>query len=191
MAEKFKKILITGPGRSGTTLLMRILIALGFDTDFEKDSYFDPVSKGGLEVDLYNDLHSTLICKSPYYSEKIEKIQGWYEVLLVLVPIRKLSQTAASRARIGPNAWGGLWKATNQEEQEVFNARLFYELIENCVRLEMNLKFIHFPRLAEEPDYLWKYVEEISQLAGHPVSKDQFEAVFREVVDTSEITQYE
>ena len=126
------KIIITGPGRSGTTILVKILSLLKLDTGYqnftaeELEQYIHQKSRGGLENYLENtsENHPTIV-KAPQFWNRIPEINKDYGIKRVYVPLRELDQTANSRMRNGNNP-GGIWEANNFEEQKAHNSKVVY-----------------------------------------------------------------
>jgi hypothetical protein len=95
-----ERIIVTGPGRSGTTFLMNLLRELGNHVgDMEKGGY-NFTSHAGYELPIDHS-SDPYIVKSPEYSFEIEKLSKEYKINLVLCPIRNLEDTVKSRFRIG------------------------------------------------------------------------------------------
>ena len=69
---KKNKILVTGTGRAGTTLLMKLFTDLGLDTGFTQKVANNSPNEGLEKLNLNSDI---LIHKSPSFSLKIKDIQ--------------------------------------------------------------------------------------------------------------------
>ena len=117
------KIVITGTGRSGTTLLVQILTDLGFDTGFSSEAPIDEATHAGLETRL-DSPNAPRIVKNPNLSRRLDEIltAGTATVEHVIIPMRDLDVAAASRVRAtryGSNLHvvGGLFGTTNAARQ--------------------------------------------------------------------------
>jgi len=181
-----EKIIITGTGRAGTTLLMKIFTDLGLDTGFDRhklDSYPDQ----GLEnLNLNND---TLIQKAPHFSLNIESINQRFNIRHVIIPIRDLNSSAQSRHRMGQRgANGGLWGANSIEEQKNYNATLIYNLTERIAALDIPHTFIHFPSFTKNSSILFSKLNWLWQ--SYKINQKTFEKTFNNTVDRSKIHNY-
>jgi hypothetical protein len=183
---KTKKILVTGTGRAGTTLLMKLFTDLGLNTGFEK-SNIDKFPNEGLEnLNLNNDI---LIHKAPHFSLNIESINDRFDLKHIIIPIRNLNDAASSRGRMGKSGSnGGLWGANSIDGQKKYNSELIYNLIEVISRSNIPFTFIHFPSFTQDSsvllsklDWLWK---------AHGITREIFNKSFDSIVDCSKIHLY-
>lgn len=156
------KIVITGTGRSGTTLLVQILTDLGLDTGFSPDAPIDERTHAGLETRL-DAPGAPRIVKSPNLSRRLAEIMeaGTVEIEHVIIPVRDLDVAAASRVRAtryGSNlhAPGGLFGTVRATRQREALAVLWYELMLTVVRYDLAFTLLDFPRLATD----WRYTHE-------------------------------
>ncbi len=154
------KVLITGPGRSGTTFLVSLISALGYDTGFSEQQLgsLDRVSRAGLERGIYKAAHKNsplsdaYIIKSPFISETLGYAcsKGDLHVEHVYIPVRDMRDIAQSRER------GGFWGASSVPEQEEQIARSFFTLINVVANYDLPHTFLYFPRLVMDPEYLYR-----------------------------------
>ena len=181
------KILITGTGRSGTSLLVKLFSHLGMDTGFtdkQADSLTNNKHNAGLEIlDLNVNIR---IHKAPHFSEMIDDIVKDYNIDHVIIPIRDLYKTAKSREiNGGKNIPGGLWKANNLEEQITHNAKIFYKLIYDLTKNNVKYTILHFPKIVEDSDLLYNSLFWLFE--EYNINKDVYEKVFNNVVDLKKI----
>src|SRR3954470_21878481 len=94
------KIVITGTGRAGTTLLVQILTDLGFDTGFKVDARISEDARAGLERDITHP-EAPRVVKDPGLSRRLGGYlaAGTVKIEHVLVPMRDLDVATASRVR--------------------------------------------------------------------------------------------
>ncbi len=158
------KIVITGTGRSGTTLLVQILTDLGLDTGFTSDSPIDATTHAGLETGL-DSPHAPRIVKSPNLSRRLEAIlaEGKVNVHHVIIPMRDLAVASASRVRAtkyGSNlhAMGGLFGTTNAVKQQESLALLNYQLMFTLAKYDIAHTLLLFPRFATDWEYLYSHL---------------------------------
>jgi hypothetical protein len=164
------KVIITGTGRAGTTLLVRILTRLGLDTSFAEadlQAVEAEIGRAGLERPINAQTAPGLpeIIKTPYLTEMLGPAlaQGWFTVDHAIVPVRALTDAAHSRASVSEKAKalgrdpfytpGGLWDVRDPADQRDELARKLSNLIETLVAHEIPTTLIGFPRFAREPDY--------------------------------------
>ncbi len=161
-------ILITGTGRAGTTLLVRIFTRLGLDTGFTQEDIAKiekREGKAGLEKNLKFAKKRKLpeIIKSPQATDNLQDCleEGWCKIDHCIIPVRELSVTAKSRELVHQRAKadpsdpvpGGFWKATNREEQEVVLAKQFFSVVYPLAAYEIPTTFLAFPKFAKDPQH--------------------------------------
>jgi hypothetical protein len=156
-------------GRSGTTFLLQLLTALGFDTGFDlsRDKPC-PKCNAGMEWDL-RDTNAPFIVKSPWICEYLDTVlsTGDIHVEHLIVPVRDLFSAAESRRDVmrraeidglerGANVPGGLWGTSESALQEHALTERFYKLLWTAARYEVPLTLLDFPRIVSDPQYLRK-----------------------------------
>jgi hypothetical protein len=158
------RILITGTGRAGTTLLLQLLGDLGLDTGFPPDAPIDDRVHAGLEAPL-DDPDGPWIVKSPTAVRRLDDLltRGVVALEHVIVPMRDLDVAAASRVRntqygadlASPGGLLGTRRATHQREAL---ALLQYELVWTLTRHEIPFTTLEFPRFAGDAGYLHRHL---------------------------------
>lgn len=158
------KIVITGTGRSGTTLLVQILTDLGLDTGFSSDSPIDKTTHAGLETGLDSPTAPRIV-KSPNLSRRLDAILAEGNVMVghVIIPMRDLAVASASRVRAtkyGSNlhAMGGLFGTTNAVKQQESLALLNYKLMFTLAKYDIAHTLLLFPRFASDWNYLYSHL---------------------------------
>jgi hypothetical protein len=155
------KVVITGTGRAGTTLLVRVLTRLGLDTGESSGvlSEEDTKSHGGLEFFLDSPNAPTIVKDTslPFRLGKLLE-EETVSVAHVIIPIRNLDFAAASRVRAsnyGRNilARGGLWGTVYPVRQRDALAGMLYELMFTLARFEMPHTLLEFPRFTTDAEY--------------------------------------
>lgn len=156
------KVLITGTGRAGTTLLIQVLTELGLDTGLASDAPIDLRASAGLELPL-NDPDGPRIVKSPLAIRRLGSLLDAQslEIEHVIVPIRDLEIAAASRIRMARygadlNTWGGLMGTVRATRQCEALALLEYELLYTIARHDLPHTLLHFPRFTHDWDYTYR-----------------------------------
>ena len=155
-----KKIIITGPGRSGTTFLMIMFTLMGFDTGFTKENYRDFIFKNcnaGLEKGYSNPHY---ISKNPLFMKNMDIVLEKMKLKLVIVPLRDLEVSAKSRASRNKEN-GGLWNADNEKEQLAFYKDLLSNYLVKMVQHEIPTLFLDFDQMVTNKYYLYiklKYI---------------------------------
>jgi hypothetical protein len=156
------KIVITGTGRAGTTLLVQILTDLGLDTGFAPDAAIDDGVNAGLETGIEAP-DSPRIVKNPNLSRRLGELLDAGKVTIehVIIPVRDLDVAAASRVRntgygADLHTFGGLFGTARATHQREALALLFYELMFTVTRYDLPHTLLLFPRFAED----WRYLHE-------------------------------
>jgi hypothetical protein len=161
-------LIITGTGRAGTTFLVQLFTELGLDTGFAgPDCGLFPNCNAGMEFDLWEP-GCPYIVKSPSLCDDLEGLlqSGNIVVDHALIPMRDLYSAAESRRQVASAAvdnpyWaeggapGGLWHTRQPEDQEGVLAVQLYKLVHTLTAHDIPTTFLDFPRLAQDPDYLY------------------------------------
>jgi hypothetical protein len=196
-------IIISGVGRSGTTLLVQYFSALGLDTGFTEEesmSDVDPISHAGLEfADICNE-DIPYIIKSPLLCDTLEQSLNdkCATIDAAIIPMRNLYAATASRARASKEASklgidpveqpGGLWKCSTVDNQSQILAEQFYKIIYVLVNNDIPIYFIDFPRFAEDHCYLYKILKPILHQQG--ITHAESMAAHGRVVNRSLINKF-
>lgn len=157
-------LLISGTGRAGTTFLVQLLAVLGLDIG--TPSPIDENAQAGHELDL-RDPGTPYVVKSPWICGYLnDLLLERAEIVIdhVLVPVRDLYAAAESRRdvvrRAGPCARpdvnGGLWHTADPADQERVLTRQLYRLIYALARHEIPVTLLFFPRIVQNPTYLYR-----------------------------------
>lgn len=180
------KIIITGTGRAGTSLLVKLLTYCGLDTGFDiADNYeikvqqrlqafgtdFDEKCRAGHELYFPPSMNrgdiSKLpkVLKSPYASYQLESLltQGKINIELILIPIREMRAATKSRVRNGYGR-GGQWLYTgeiNEEKQYAALCSVFSRLMYTVVRWDIPHVLMEYPRLATNYEYCYSKLSSI------------------------------
>lgn len=156
------KVLITGTGRAGTTLLVQVLTDLGMDTGVPPDATIDPRASAGLELPI-TDPNGPRFVKSPLVIPRLGALldDGIVRLEHVIVPIRDLDVAAASRVRLtkyGTNlrTWGGLMGTVRATRQREALAMLEYELLYTIARHQLDHTLLLFPKFAHDWEYTYR-----------------------------------
>jgi len=189
--SKKSHIMITGTGRAGTTYLVHLLTALGFDTGFELAEIHKSINenaKAGLEWDVRAP-DAPFICKSPWFSEYAREVLDHNKLEQIIIPVRDLRDAAESRIRvtrlhretIDPNATkdihGGLVFTEKYEDQQTQLQEQFFRLIKILADYNVPVTFISFPRFAKDPEYLYQKLDFLLK----PISKEEFLLVYHQI----------
>lgn len=179
------KIVITGTGRAGTTLLVQILTDLGLDTGFSPDAPIDERTNAGLEwrVDAPD---APRIVKSPNLSRRLGALlaSGAVEIEHVIIPMRDLDVAAASRVRVtgyGSNLHrpGGLFGTAKATRQREALALLFYQLMDAVSEYDLPHTLLRFPRFASD----WEYTYGALSFLDPSIPPERWQTVIEARVD--------
>jgi hypothetical protein len=156
------KVVITGTGRAGTTLLVQVLTDLGLDTGFSPDHRIDERINAGLEFRIESP-NAPRIVKDPNLSRRLGGLldRGEVEIEHVIIPVRDLDVAVASRVRntrYGSNlhTFGGLFGTARATKQREALALLFYELLYTVARHDLPHTLLLFPRFSEDWEYTYE-----------------------------------
>ncbi|NRP89755.1 Ubiquinone/menaquinone biosynthesis C-methyltransferase UbiE [Ensifer adhaerens] len=188
------RIIITGTGRAGTTLLVQYFTALGFDTGFSMNGVFkeiDSFSHAGLERKLVDETNPYVI-KSPEFADHLMDVlkEGRMKIFSAIIPMRNLFDAAASRRRVFKAGveWGSLWKTKDPNKQEDMLAMQFYKAMYPLVKYGVPTYFLDFPRFAEDFDYFFRTLRPLTD--AHGVTRAEAKAAYTRVVDKSKIHSF-
>ncbi|MGO9876340.1 MAG: hypothetical protein ACLPVY_21405 [Acidimicrobiia bacterium] len=182
------KIVITGTGRAGTTLLVNVLTRLGLDTGEGSPnvSGVDTRTHGGLES-LLDAPDAPCIVKDTTLPFRLGKLleAGTVSVSHVIVPIRNLDLAAASRVRAsnyGKNifARGGLWGTVDPVKQRDALASMLYELMYTIAKFELPHTLLEFPRFTTD----WQYTHRALSFLAPEQTPEAFRDVLAAAVQT-------
>ena len=157
--------IITGTGRSGTTLFLLIAAQLGKTKTM---GFYNPEVKGGLEPWPPLDMQEVLpklpnFVKDPRFLITTDVLIQKHHLKIkhAFLLIRDFEQ--ASLSRINKNMvfskygdWQEEYGATDHEKQIIFSQRSVGKFIETCALHDIPLTLIHFPRFALDIDYTFK-----------------------------------
>ncbi len=180
---KRDKILITGTGRAGTTFLIRLFTLLGCDTGYKAETMENHVWKAcnaGMERPIS---HNVLFVKNPVLIKNLDVHQRIFN-LFVVIPIRDLKASAASRARLGKNP-GGLWESKNAEEQEEFYQKLLEKAQKDIEAFAIPHVYLEFDRMISSADYLFEAFQPMFQKYGLTVEREKFVAAWEKAGELS------
>ena len=205
-------LLIGGTGRAGTSFLVRYLTELGLDTHLSRhgeEGSWDEAAQAGLETFPFPRIESDLpyVLKYPWLYQCIDHIlqNDIIRMDAVIVPIRDLNEAATSRILVelqamhsrapwmaeADQSWevwgsttGGVTYSLNPIDQGRLLAVGFHHLVERLVRADVPIIPLAFPRLAEDPRYLF---EKLQRVLPATVSETAAVAAHGRVVDRSKI----
>jgi len=189
MNNKEHRIMVTGTGRSFTSLLMAIFTYVGWDTGFTEESinkYLGDKCGCGME-DFYRNAY---IIKRPMNDlVPIEAFLTHFEYDLLIIPIRNLYHASQSRVRIhkmGETA-GGLTHTRVPEEQYNNSAIFLGELVSTAVLMNIPMLFIKAPLFLHDFEYLWETIYSCPQLHTQKMDKKLMHEAWEKLVDLKKI----
>ena len=171
-----KKIAIAGPGRSGTSFLVRLFEAWGYSVPDVDENWFE-TAQAGLESRIGGSSPFD-VDKDPWAFNYIDDLsdEQLAQYGVMLVPIRDLRHAALSRSvqeRFSRMSSGDLdhwswdnWGAvpggsiyeTSVSGVESVLQRGLWRLLEVASRRGLPLAILNFPRIVSDFDYLWAQV---------------------------------
>lgn len=156
------KIVITGTGRAGTTLLVQLLDQLGLDTGLAegKLSPYGAIARAGLESRV-DDPDAPRVVKDMTLGFRIRELleAGSIHLEHVILPDRRLDVAAASRVRVAqygrrPFGRGSLTGTMRATEQVRVLAAMRAEIIATLEDFGVPYTLLEFPRFAADAEYL-------------------------------------
>ncbi|MSO87322.1 MAG: hypothetical protein EXQ71_07360 [Acidimicrobiia bacterium] len=155
------KIVITGTGRAGTTLLVQLLDDLGLDTGLAegKLSAYRPRARAGLESRV-DDPEAPTVVKDMTLGFRIRALLegGAVEFGHVIIPDRRMDVAVASRIRAAsygrrPFRQGGLTGTLRATEQERLLISARAEILAVLAEFDVPYTILEFPRFAFDAAY--------------------------------------
>ena len=156
------KIVITGTGRAGTTLLVQLLDDLGLDTGLKegKLSPYGPIARAGLESRV-DDPEAPTVVKDMTLGFRIRELleERSVEFGHVIIPDRRMEVAVASRIRAAnygrrPFRQGGLAGTMRATEQERILISSRAEILAVLEEFHVPYTVLEFPRFALDAVYL-------------------------------------
>jgi|TARA_Y100000289_G_scaffold39202_1_gene38643 hypothetical protein len=188
-----KRIVVTGTGRAGTSLLMQLFTHLGMPTGFTQED-IEKIQKrkcrAGLERQSFKK--NVEIIKHPILTDQVSKMERLDHVI---IPIRNLIDSAKSRVKQGinregePIVHGGVWQgATDHSSQVKYNAELIYTLMYDLSDSNIPFTFIQFPKFSQDPGYLWSKLDWLFD--EYSIKKNKFNESHKLVVKEEFISKF-
>ena len=124
------------------------------------------------------------IIKSPLFLSDIDKIvtNPMIKIKLVIIPVRDFTQSAKSRVSHGNKA-GGLWGASNLEEQIKFYEKIMSNYRTVMTTHRVNTIFLDFDQMITDKQYLFEKLQVV--LDEKQINFQEFCSVYDEVTVTS------
>lgn len=192
------KVIITGPGRAGTSFLVRLLTRLGEDTGFtaHQEAYNEDW-RAGCEHQIITDIldgelvtrklkEAPRILKSPDWSLVLKHLVllGWMEVDHVLIPFRDLDVSARSRLDVGLD-WMVSEDSTGElrvQEQANIHAIALARTLEACWICGLPHTILMFPHLVQDGGYCYGRLSRAFTL-----DREVFDGVFAELARPEQV----
>jgi hypothetical protein len=170
-------IVIAGTGRAGTSCLVELFDACGFDTNSANLGYF-PEARAGLETDLSSP-DAPEVVKAPYLSFALAGLIRWgfdpQRVKVIIIPMRELDDAVASRLErfesSGLGAPGGLWGNERPSRQKSVIAEAVHGLFVTASRHNIPVVLLDFPGFVTDADRAWAG---LGPVLSDRVTRDQF-----------------
>jgi hypothetical protein len=202
-----RHLIIAGTGRAGTSFLVRYLAECGLETHLSSGKQqWDEEANAGLEdVPVLGD-SCPYVAKSPWLYEFVDDLLARSDIQLdgVIIPVRDLAQAAASRAILELRArhasvdwmddlktwetWGvtagGTLYSLNPIDQARILAVGFHKVIQLLVRHDIKIALLDFPRLIQDPDYLYG---KLAPLLPATLTREAAIAAHRKVADPAKV----
>ena len=173
-------LMIAGTGRAGTTFLVQYLAACGLDTHLARHpaaNTYNEDANAGLEDLPFDNPDLPYVIKSPWLHAYATRLLADPSIALdaVIFPMRSIVEASTSRvvnelrARYATQglpddcrlweSWGttpgGIVYSLNPIDEARLLALGFHELMHTLVKHDVPLVMLDFPRLVEDPAYLY------------------------------------
>lgn len=187
-----KKILISGPGRSGTSFLIQLLTRTTGLTGYEpyKEPVSDEVRAGGewkeySNITSLDDLKDKLqncptIIKSPSIPLYLKPflLGGYLELAHCIIPVREHYDAAESRMGVDLH-WP--WAGKDLDSQAQANDIILGRTVEACILADVPITFTKFPRVVLDCDYCYTKVSIALEDIGVQIEPSLFHEKFKEL----------
>lgn len=183
-------VIVAGTGRSGTSVLVKLLAACGLETALSPgfDAMWHDGANAGAETMLLAPGPHPYVVKSPWTYQSIQEILALPGIVIdrVVIPIRKLSDAAGSRIRMEKAAiddlavpqyesWsdfgitpGGVVFSLEQIDQERILARGLHLLLEALEERDVPYTFLLFPRFLTDHAYAYARLKDLFPALDRP-----------------------
>ena len=207
-------ILIAGTGRSGTTLLVKLLEELGLETKSETkgNHYSEQANAGNESFPLLSN--APYICKSPWLYEYYEEVLNKKDIVVdaIILPIRDLDECTLSRFRQdylsiynteettehfgkkdpinSVNKFpGGNHFELDYQHQKKFLALNFFEIYQKSLEHQIPIIPLLFPKFVTDFEYFHENLQLLFKIRDSkaPPKKEIYKA-FTKIVDTKKVT---
>ena len=168
-------ILISGPGRSGTSFLVQLLTRLGYDTGFKpyREPFHDNIRAGCEYEHVDIDMNATVeeardymktaprIFKAPDWSWKLKDFlsKGYIEIDHVILPFRDVDESAKSRISVGLD-WMVDDEVTDPLVRLAIQKNVHYSMIgrlmEAAYLFRIPLTIVRYPEFIKSVDYCYQ-----------------------------------
>jgi hypothetical protein len=179
-------VIISGTGRAGTTFLVQLMTVLQLDTGFDSPtSAIFPNCNAGMEFDIRQP-NAPYLIKGPRLCDQLDEVVRSGQIVIdhAIIPMRDLYSAAQSRIAVsekaGPTAHpvpGGLWHTKVPDQQQAVLTQQLYKLIEAIANHDIPVTLLYFPRLVNDPEYLYQKLRFLFPEIGYDAFLQAFRAV--------------
>ncbi len=183
------KIVITGTGRCGTSFLMHLFTALGFNTGYNLDECKQHLERsrcdGGIEHSIGTELfNKSDIVKNPAWFYKPELLD--FDIDYLIVPFRNLENVALSRGR--NNGYGGFLKGAHDVQSQMeLDRKAVCHFIEYVIKADLKVLFLDFPLITKDPKYLRIKLSRCDDTLFEYGSHDDYVKQFHEIANPEKV----
>ncbi len=193
------KIIVTGPGKCGTTYFMKLLSEFGFDTGFDATDSSTVYSYKG-ERGAYHGFEWKIrgrhaskdrmphIIKSPKIClDLLERANTWdWDIEHVYILLRDYKDVGNHKWHFRhPTKTGGTRDLPEEKYKNVYEekaARWVGKITYTVVSESIPYTFLMFPRIVTDPEYLWSTCELFKGM-----SYDRFKAGFDKIASVDDV----
>lgn len=184
-----EKVFVTGTGRCGTTLIIKIFSFVGMDTGWTLQTYTDGIDKGcnaGMERPVMSRF---TVLKNPIFINLVPNILeacNNIKIKYMIVPIRNYIDSAESRKRhtdIGVKGGGFINGATDIQTQVASYEKSMAKFMLDCTKYDVPTIFLDFDRMISDRQYVWMKLKPVFD--DFKIPYDAFNAAYTIANETS------
>lgn len=181
-----EKVMVTGTGRCGTTLIIKIFSFVGMNTGYTLEDYTDGIDTGcnaGMERPVMSRF---TVLKNPLFLSLVPNILEEIRIKYMIVPIRDYVASAESRKRhteMGLKGGGFVNGAKDIESQVVLYNKAMAKFVLDITKYDVPTIFLDFDRMISDRKYVWNKLKPVFD--DFKVSEEEFNKAYTIANETS------
>jgi hypothetical protein len=181
-----EKVMVTGTGRCGTTLIIKIFSFVGMNTGYTLEDYTDGIDTGcnaGMERPVMSRF---TVLKNPLFLSLVPNILEEIRIKYMIVPIRDYVASAESRKRhtdMGLKGGGFVNGAKDVESQVALYNKAMAKFVLDITKYDVPTIFLDFDRMISDRKYVWNKLKPVFD--DFKVSEEVFNKAYTIANETS------